>query len=392
MKRIKLFASLIAAIMLMSNTASFAHTIKNIEAFSESGSLNQGWVFQDAEHTNFLHAKSKKYDYRYSSKAIKDKYVSFFSSGIGIWGNLIDMREKDKSKNVVAEGPLRPSSTLAIAKVSYNKGKQHITRWMITVNTEGRFMSISTTGKNRIMGHEIGHVYGLGDLYDAKNRGKLMVGIYENMGGITASDKRGMEVMTGAHKKHAKGNDRRNYARKLTSKQHKQLCSCGVLALEKHTAKSFPAISFGKDRAKRSTHHFFECVDCSDTAKENKHSWGGEFPDGKTVRYSRINSTEHNEIKKCKDCDYGMVAAKKHSTGGKFSDGKKVRYTQATASEHNEIKKCKECGAETSVRKKHSTGGKFSDGKKVRYTRATAAEHNEIKKCKGCNYEHSVRK
>ncbi|MCL2081783.1 MAG: hypothetical protein FWH04_00880 [Oscillospiraceae bacterium] len=392
MKKIKIFASLIAAVMLMSNTSSFAHTIKNIEIFFEDSSLNPGWVFQKNEHVDFLHAKSKKYDYRYSSKAIKDKYGSFFEAGIRIWGNYIDMREKDRSKNIVREAPLDDPDVLAQANSTYKKGKQHIIRWTITVNTKGIFMARPTTGKNRIMGHEIGHVYGLGDLYDAKNRGKLMLGIYGNMGGITASDKRGMEVMTGVHKKHAKGKDRTSNCRTHTFTHHKQMCACGIRIFEKHNTSGGRVISFGMDANKRSTHHYITCVDCGDRAKDKKHSYGGEFPDGKTVRYSRINSTEHNEIKKCKDCDYGMVAAKKHSTGGKFSDGKKVRYTQATASEHNEIKKCKECGAETSVRKKHSTGGKFSDGKKVRYTRANANEHNEIKKCKGCNYEQSVRK
>ncbi|MCL2083468.1 MAG: hypothetical protein FWH04_09600 [Oscillospiraceae bacterium] len=348
--RIKGIIAILTSLAILSSTDVYGHTMRGIGTYSESDGSNPGWIFNI--DPKFSHSKNKKNDYRYKTEAMKNKYDTHFKAGIKLWGSLIEMNEKRFTSNVVTEGETeyskKATAVAEIRGISLLKTNQHIKGWTITVNTSPEaitpFRTLSSYDRSIIMAHEIGHVYGLGDLEHNKHRGKLMFG--SNVGTVTASDRLGMQVVTGAHKKHEKkSSDKYD---KIRSKEHTRVCSCGLKVNEKHKFDKFG--TYPSSNAKRSTLHTVKCG-CGQTGKDKAHSYGGLF---------------------------GI--------------GVKVQYTQATAAEHNEIKKCKGCSYNNSVRKKHSTGGKFSDGKKVRYTRANANEHNEIKKCKGCNYEHSVRK
>ncbi|MCL2082735.1 MAG: hypothetical protein FWH04_05835 [Oscillospiraceae bacterium] len=390
MKRIKKVIALITVLLVVSSNTTFAHEIKNAEMMLYDDKHYQAWAFLNSSVV--YHAKSKKYNYRYVDARVKNKYASIFDSGIKIWGTYIDMKENNKSVNIVREVHIDKESILARSPINAIK-KQHITQWIIEININSAFMKKAADVRARVLAHEIGHVYGLGHVQYSVG-GRLMSN--EENAKLSNAERLGMTVVTGVHK-HDKKRLSKGYNPYIGTHpnrktMHKRICSCGMVLIEKHKYKKNTKAIQHENILKKPVVHNLLCVDCGDRAKDKKHSYGGEFPDGKTVRYSRINSTEHNEIRKCKGCDYTHSVRNAHSTGGKFSDGKKVRYTQATASEHNEIKKCKECAAETSVRKKHSFTGKFSDGKKVRYTQATASEHNEIKKCKECGAETSVRK
>ncbi|MCL2081846.1 MAG: hypothetical protein FWH04_01200 [Oscillospiraceae bacterium] len=341
--RIKGIMSILTSLVVLSSTAVYGHTMKNVGMYAESHANNPGWIFN--VDSKFSHSKGKKYDYRYETEAMKNKYDTPFKTGIKLWGTYIGMTEKKNSKNIVTEDSLG-SGVAAVAElrgIDPKKSNQHIKGWKITANAPV-FRNLSPDEKAKTMAHEIGHVYGLGDLRYYKNRGNLMYN--QSITGLTSSDRLGMQVVTGVHKKHEKkSSDKYD---KIMSKEHIRVCSCGLKVNEKHKFDKFG--TYPSSNTKRSTLHTVKCS-CGEASKDKAHSYGGLF---------------------------GI--------------GVKVQYTQATAAEHNEIKKCKGCSYNNSVRKKHSFTGKFSDGKKVRYTRANANEHNEIKKCKGCNYEHSVRK
>lgn len=56
------------------------------------------------------------------------------------------------------------------------------------------------------MAHEFGHVIGLADLYDSRNKNKLMYGDFGTSGGVpSTADKNGAKVITGVHTSHSMG-------------------------------------------------------------------------------------------------------------------------------------------------------------------------------------------
>lgn len=54
---------------------------------------------------------------------------------------------------------------------------------------------ISASQWNRIAQHEIGHVFGLADLYESYNNNRLMYGYYGGYSGLTTSEKEGLDVI-----------------------------------------------------------------------------------------------------------------------------------------------------------------------------------------------------
>ncbi|MCL2082733.1 MAG: hypothetical protein FWH04_05825 [Oscillospiraceae bacterium] len=293
---------IIIAVFLLTGIA-LAHTMKNMATPPLDSSDNPGWVFKDAVDTNFTHAKSRKYDFKYDNAGAKSVYGPSFRAGIAKWDIYVSLTEKERSRNAVGYQQIRYPNILATATTPRKKGKQHIERWTIRVNINSDFASKTPNEKALIMAHEIGHIYGLGHL-DYDKGGRLMT----TYAGYNPSsyELMGMLVVTESHKHDKRSTDR--YPVK-TAKEHTRICLCKLYSFEKHKFDKFS--TYPASSSKRSTLHSVKCI-CGQAGKDKKHSYGGLFGIGVKVQHTRATASEHNEIKKCKGCNYEQSVRKKH--------------------------------------------------------------------------------
>lgn len=148
-----------------------------------------GWTRWDF----FCHMGQKNTTYTYASSAIKSEYSSYVENGIAMWGSLISCTEVSTNAVGLITETADWMEANAKTTVQYNSSK-HITGWTITIYP--LFSFNSTTGRNRTLAHEIGHVYGLGHV---TNTAQIMYTDYSDTKSVTAADQRGMKVMTHEH-------------------------------------------------------------------------------------------------------------------------------------------------------------------------------------------------
>jgi len=285
MKRI---IAVVIAFSMLSSSVAYGHTIdlRKMVLIPESNWRNPGWRFVEDSNGNilFLHAKKKVYTFRYSSAIVRTEYDRDFKAGIALWGEQIIMTEKGGAPNVVTQGVTSDNRWTAEAQIPLVKGQQHIAGWTIRVNTHRNarvdFDSLSATLKRNVMAHEIGHVYGLSDLRTDSHRGKLMYStdayLADSPRTLAQGERLGMDVMTRAHKKHAKKDTATGQCVSTygNAKQHGHLCSCGgVYVLEKHNYKNGSIRLYESTDPRRTTHHRILCVGCGGGNQEKKHKF-----------------------------------------------------------------------------------------------------------------------
>jgi hypothetical protein len=274
--------------------------MRNITTIQEDDRNNPGWVF--AYDSNFRHWNGRNATYRYSSNEMKDKYDKAFKAGIEIWGTHINMNERARSSNIITEGPIFRRETVAQAEITRatNPNNQHFQKWTIRINTihiDTLFTARTEDEQAKIMAHEIGHTYGLGDLYEDKHSDKLMYGYTEGSMNISASDRLGMEVLTGVHRRHLRGDDRREVAIHLNNRQHNQLCACGLLVPVRHNYRNATFSRMPQSESNADKRHYQFCGDCGGGRREQRHS----FERWET----RVGSNGvHREVRTCRHCNY----------------------------------------------------------------------------------------
>ena len=110
------------------------------------------------------------------------------------------------------------------------------TQWFIMVNDK-YFETLDSFCKSETMAHELGHVYGLGDLYRDADWQNVMYYRSNPVKGVTSADIIGMKVMTGQHRHSA--NCSRRYEM-INTDIHKAICmECKSYILEEHTHYSY---------------------------------------------------------------------------------------------------------------------------------------------------------
>lgn len=88
------------------------------------------------------------------------------------------------------------SSASWVARIVYNTSGQHKTTWWIQFNSAKK-ANYTSSQWNRIAQHEIGHAFGLGDLYNSNNRSRLMWWQAGNYSGLTTAEKNGLKSIWG---------------------------------------------------------------------------------------------------------------------------------------------------------------------------------------------------
>ncbi|WP_424474852.1 hypothetical protein [Oceanobacillus kimchii] len=152
----------------------------------KGGSESMGWIYKGTAH--------------WSSQS-----TNYFDTGSTTWKNRFTngvnkFKRENSSFNVkkVSAGstqnffePYKASTATWVGRrTNYGVSNHHPTRWRIQFNSGKSANSWTTVGA-----HEIGHVFGLSDLYNSSNNKKLMYG-YDNGSRTTqASDKRGFNYI-----------------------------------------------------------------------------------------------------------------------------------------------------------------------------------------------------
>lgn len=227
---IMLICGVFVGVSYHEKSESLAYTQNYLETYFKCDSKT-GWVYS----ARSKHMGSKETTYRMGSESVKALYMSYMTNGAALWGSYVDVTYSSSSMGYVYN--VTDSTSNVLANTSTSAGTDGITTgWTIKINSY-LFDSKSTAGKNRIIAHELGHVFGLGDLYDSADSGKIMYGIYNETSAVNTYDIKGMTVVTEAHT-HA------SYCpviyEKYTSSKHKVRCtSCMTYYEESHTSSSY---------------------------------------------------------------------------------------------------------------------------------------------------------
>lgn len=179
------------------------------------GGESVGWSIDEKNHTNgttltykYITSDSTATQLVLAGMDIWKGYATFkqSSSGTGTFGLFSD--ESGSSDNVNAKFH---------NYVSDSSG--HLKEWKIDINI-AKLHSI--TGIT--IAHEIGHAFGLNDLYDSSNRDKLMYGINANRTAtcLHQRDIQGFQVITGVHTSHTWAY--KHYAKPSSTNYHIKYC------------------------------------------------------------------------------------------------------------------------------------------------------------------------
>lgn len=190
-----------------------------------------GWKYS----TQNFHMDSKNTSYYIYSESLRTAYKGYFEGGVGEWGNNVSVSYSSSGRGYITE-ELDYSET-RIASVKTNGNSNGITTsWVLTIN-KVEYDKLSSDGKEKIMAHELGHVYGLGDLYGNANYNKIMCYGYNHLMTVTADDIMGMKVVTGVHR-HTGSYSKEYEMISLTN--HKARCTtCKTYYIESHTGSGY---------------------------------------------------------------------------------------------------------------------------------------------------------
>jgi len=155
-----------------------------------------GWKFISTRS----HMGKKTTTYKFNSENVEEIYKNFVIEGIELWGSAIDCTYLATSKEGVITASATPASYVASVKPPVVNIHGHIIEWEMIINHNNFFSNtLDNSFRKKVITHEIGHVYGLGDLgsdfpsHIMNNTANL------RSANITSDDLNGMNVMTHTH-------------------------------------------------------------------------------------------------------------------------------------------------------------------------------------------------
>ncbi len=169
------------------------------------GSEEIGWIVDDTEHTN-----GTSTDYKFSA-SMSNRFKALFAEAANLWNfTPFTIRESSSSSNIIyiksdSDFPDEGISAMLTNRVKgTGTNSSHLTSWEIWINNAYWDYFDDDSKWVTILAHELGHVWGLTDLYENYNTSKLMyyAGDLTTSTGPTLSDKWGARVITGHHTNH----------------------------------------------------------------------------------------------------------------------------------------------------------------------------------------------
>ena len=161
----------------------------------DPNTANSGWAFSSQPG----HMGTKDLTYSYFDSAALSAYSTFVNGGIALWGDNINMTYTSDSSEaglVIYKIDLPSKATASTQVISYDSQTGHRTLCRINIYSAS-FDSNATAGKYRTIAHELGHVYGLGDMTSFSNH--IMYAVYSTTKNVTSDDIWGMKVVTHVH-------------------------------------------------------------------------------------------------------------------------------------------------------------------------------------------------
>lgn len=159
----------------------------------DANTIISGWSFSGAPHMG-----TKNLTYTYLSNAVKNAYDGYITDGKSLWGNNINMNYSssysDSVLTIVASS-MESSASMGLSIGDWESNTDHITLCAVLINTQV-FDSYSYAGKIRAVAHELGHVYGLGEISSSSS---IMYPYYSTTNNVTNNDIWGMKVVTHVH-------------------------------------------------------------------------------------------------------------------------------------------------------------------------------------------------
>lgn len=155
--RIKRFLAVFLFFLVLSSAFMIIAYASSIDSFLVDSSTR--WSNYGDGST--IHMGEKNTTYKYSSSAVKNKYSSYVTTGIGLWGSYISCIESSSSPMGTITVSAIDSDATADLQPYYNPSNMHMTSWTLTIYSKN-FDDNQDVGKYRTIAHEIGHAYGLG--------------------------------------------------------------------------------------------------------------------------------------------------------------------------------------------------------------------------------------
>lgn len=238
MKKIRFIKSVISIVLMTSLFLVVLSRGNEAKAVSQTA-LETYYVCDDSTgwkySTQKKHMASKTTSYYAVSESVRAIYNGYVTNGASMWGSYISMSYSTSGIGYIYA--VNDSTTGATASTKTYAGNDGITTgWYICINSYF-FDGNTTEGKNRTLAHEIGHVYGLGDLYESNYSSQIMYGYYSITKNVTSNDKNGMTVVTETH---THSSFYPQVYEQYSSAYHKVRCTtCKTYKLEEHSSTSY---------------------------------------------------------------------------------------------------------------------------------------------------------
>lgn len=171
-----------------------------------------GWALKSSR----IYRGSKNFTYFYDNGTVEGKLSSYVDAAKSLWGSSVSLTENSSSAGsnlrIYTCNNSRNGFTAAsrVLPESGSGSNIHVTAAEILVNlyqfnkpASGLSNAQLEARKISTIAHEIGHIYGLADLYSSGSKGNIMYGYASHTKTVTAMDKKGMSVVTHAHTTHS---------------------------------------------------------------------------------------------------------------------------------------------------------------------------------------------